>query len=279
MTSVIRSVARVCIPRTARNWLRSPGRTLRWLTSQRTVTYRFSEEWSLRTPKIAAELAFEPVRTDPAQQAEFREFVGVVRSFESPLLVDLGCHFGVFAFAAMHFGGPGVRVVAVDASGSACSMTRRIAKANGWTERLDLRHAAIGREEGVLEMIDGGALMAGYCIFPTDQPGKDRIHVAQTTVDRIVEGLGRPPDILKFDVESFEYEALEGAAETLRRHRPVLCIEMHNQWMRDRGVSPVTLLERLAGAGYRHITLDGRETGIAEATGPALVRIVVRKTS
>jgi FkbM family methyltransferase len=279
MAAVLKSVARALIPRGMRNWLRSPGRSLRWITSQRLVTYQFAEGWSFRAPKIAVDVAFESVRHDPAQQAEFREFVGVIRSFESPLMVDLGCHFGIFAFTALHFGGPGARVVAVDASKTACEMTARIASANGWEKQLDIRNAAIGREEGVLEMIDGGALMAGYCTYPTDQPAKDRIRVPQTTVDKIVAGLDRPPDILKFDVESFEYEALQGATETLRKHRPVLCIEMHNQFMRERGVDPLVLLSRLASAGYGRITLDGREIDAAQAAGPAITRIVVRKNA
>jgi hypothetical protein len=35
------------------------------------------------------------------------------------------------------------------------------------------------------------------------------------------------PDIIKIDVEGFEWEVLKGARPTLREHRPVLQIEVH----------------------------------------------------
>lgn len=46
-------------------------------------------------------------------------------------------------------------------------------------------------------------------------------------LDRIVEFFGLQPGFLKVDVEGFEQEVLEGAKETVVRHRPILLVEMH----------------------------------------------------
>ncbi len=277
MSSIVKSAARFLLPRSARNWLRTPARSVRWLMQRRMIDYSFSPEWTLRCPRIASELAYEMVRKDPPQAAEFREFLRVVKSFPAPLMLDVGCHFGVFAFAALHHGGAGARVVAVDAARTAIDMMTRIAAANDWASRLTLKHVAVGRSEGELEMVDGGPQFAGFFMFPTDQPAGDRIRVRQTTIDRIVAGMDRVPDIIKLDVESFEFEALEGAVETLSRHSPILCLELHNRWMRERGVSPSVLLSRLSNLGYRRLELEGRPVDAAEVELIDLVRVVIRK--
>lgn len=273
----MRAIARTLLSRSVRNWIRSPLHSFQWLAGQRMIRYRHSETWSLNCPKIAAESAFEPVRHDPEQVAEFQDFIRLVSSHRSPLILDIGCHFGVFSFAALHHGDEGTRIHAVDASLHAIRMVERIAKANGLEGRIALRHAAIGEEEGSLEMIDGGPQFAGYFMFPTDQPASDRIRVPQTTIDRIVDSLPRPPDILKLDIESFEYEAIQGAARTLSEASPAVSIELHNEWMRGRGKDPGELLRRFRGHGYDLLQMEGRTASPEAVLERKVARVILRK--
>lgn len=62
------------------------------------------------------------------------------------------------------------------------------------------------------------------------------------------------PDIIKIDIESYEYEALEGALDWLRQVRPRLFVELHWNMLIRRGKDPVALLRLLDSAGLAPIS-------------------------
>jgi hypothetical protein len=57
--------------------------------------------------------------------------------------------------------------------------------------------------------------------------------------------------LIKIDVEGFEMEVLKGAAETLRRFRPKLFVEMDDRNLQEQGSGAKELIAFLKGAGYR----------------------------
>lgn len=59
-------------------------------------------------------------------------------------------------------------------------------------------------------------------------------------------------DLLQLDLEGFELYALQGAAETLARCRPVLCIEI-NKSIGFMGFSEDDVRACITGAGYRFV--------------------------
>lgn len=63
------------------------------------------------------------------------------------------------------------------------------------------------------------------------------------------EGIGRL-DVLKIDVDGPELEVLEGAEQTIGRHRPTLCVEAHSRELCE------AVLSRLYEAGYRVRVVD-----------------------
>jgi FkbM family methyltransferase len=279
MADRLKSFARQWVPRRLRNALRAPGATAGlWWKQRREVTHSPRPGWTLRCPLAAVDGAFHLQHDDPEQAAEFDEFLGVIRPLRDPLFFDLGCHFGLFSFAVAHHCGPGARCVAVDPSGTACRMVERIRDRNGWTAQIEVRQAAAGDRLGELELVDAGAAAAGYFVPPQDQPAADRARVPMLTVDELARQAGRPPSVLKVDVESYEHEVLAGAAETLARHPVALCLELHNDFMRRRGVDPTALLQRLAALGYREFQCAGRPISPAAILARPLVRVVTRRS-
>jgi hypothetical protein len=71
--------------------------------------------------------------------------------------------------------------------------------------------------------------------------------------------LGVIPAFIKLDIESYEYEAIEGARDFLAQHRPELFIELHLNYLEERKLVPRTLVTTLADCGYRFFTYGGTE--------------------
>ena len=193
-------------PRPVRNWLRSPARSLTraWDEARYAVgrrpTLAVRPGWRLVCHPAARRAIERPQRGDPVQIAELDGFLATCRP--GMVLFDLGAHFGVFSFAALHFGGPGSRAVAVDPSAAAVRMLRVGARLNGVTDRLQVVHAAAGERPGWCDMLAVGVIADGYYITPErDRPPHDLVRVRSVTVDGLAEELGVRPTHLKIDGE------------------------------------------------------------------------------
>ena len=268
------------LPRRWRNQLKSPARTLRWWRKSRQPDQDYSPVGAgchFRCPPLAVEYAFQHQFNDPEQAVEFADFLELLRPLPAPLFFDLGAHFGLFSHVVLAKGGPSARAVAVDPSGTACSMIRHIAAINGWTDRLEVIQGAMGGTLGEVEMVDGGVMLAGYFMAAADQPAGDRVRVPRLTIDELVRRVGGRPDLIKIDIESFEQEVFDGAAATLTGASISLCLEVHNRYIRDAGKDPKVVLQKLSALGYTRWTMGTRTVSAEEILKPDLVRIVARR--
>lgn len=275
MNQSLTALARAVLPRRVRNALRAPGRSLAWMVNdlRPPLTLAVRPDFSLRCPRNAAEHAFHLQTADPEQAVEFDDFRRVLRRLPHVALVDIGCHFGIFCFAAAHDAGRTARTLAVDPSREADQMVRRIAELNGWTPQVSFIRAAAGDRDGELELVETGATGAGYLVQPHGHPPSERTRVPLLALDTLAERLGEAPTVVKIDVESFELEVLRGGPKTLAGARPVLFIELHNAMMRERGVDPAAVLDQLAAYGYDQLHVGGETFGRDALLGRDIVRV------
>jgi FkbM family methyltransferase len=278
MSALLRRIGQL-VPRSLRNHLKAPRQSYDWWRASRRPPVAFSPGfgWSFKSPELAVVSAFHLQIDDPPQAAEFVEFIALMQAYRDPLFFDIGCHFGIFSFAVVDRCGPGSRAIAIDPSGTACAMVKEIIRLNQWGDRIQVLQAAMGDKPGELEMVDGGVLCAGYFMLPADQPLRDRVKVRQATIDELAKEAGRPPDVVKIDVEGFEREVLWGGRETLGKHDIPLCLEVHSHYMRERKVEPVSVVEELERLGYRRFTCAGKPIDRKGILTGDIVRIVARK--
>ena len=91
--------------------------------------------------------------------------------------------------------------------------------------------------------------------------------VAQEQLPRI--------DFVKIDVDGYEIDVIEGAVETLRRHKPVMMMEFAPDNFSERGRSFTELLDALLALGYRARTVGGKPLRLE----PSLAARIPRKGS
>lgn len=117
---------------------------------------------------------------------------------------------------------------------------------------VELRRAALGAAAGSARLSrvpEPGANSGQWAI------ADDGAEVAVATVDRL--GLA-DLSLLKLDLEGYELPALQGAAETLRRCRPVVVIEEAG-WGRLHGFPDRAATAWLIGAGFRPVYWSGQD--------------------
>lgn len=253
----LRSIVRKCTPCTLRNWLRTPSRSLAYIWHRVLFVVRGSQtvqvrkDWNTRCHPAARE-HFEVFQTDPVQSSELDAFIS--HCPQGIRLLDVGAHYGFFAVAALHYGGPDAQVVCIEASPGAFKILRSTVELNRCLDRTEMLNVAMGAEDGMLPMLTTGPIAGDYFIVPTEERS-DTILVPQRTLSSVLKETGFVPTHMKLDIEGFEFEVIESGLEVLRKLHPVLFLELHGTALKARGRDPEKVIQMLRDAGYTHFSL------------------------
>ena len=277
-------LARAFLPRTARNWLRSPTTSAKWLWDGVKFSVGLKEtieirpQWSLTCHPAAFRCAYSAQQNDPEQVLEFDAFI----DYSTPGMVffDIGAHFGLFSLAALHYGGPNATAVAIDPSPMATSFINIQAKLNHVEDRLRVIQAAVSDKRGRQKMVAVGVLANGYYVAPVENyPSSEMSQTDSVTLDQIIDQLKLTPTHIKIDVEGFEEAVLRGGHLTLSRDpgRPLLFIELHNEIVRAQGRRPENTLALLREYGYDTFMPTGVSISEERILKEPLIRVIAKK--
>ncbi len=90
-----------------------------------------------------------------------------------------------------------------------------------------------------------------------DRDVPQKFQVTLTSIDHFCNEHNLKPGLLKIDVDGYEAKVVPGALETLRRHKPVVFLELHKKKFTQRfGVTRNEIVEPLFEMGYKAILLD-----------------------
>jgi len=70
-------------------------------------------------------------------------------------------------------------------------------------------------------------------------------------LDDFVKENNISPDLIKIDTEGAEFHILQGGAEYLKEHDPVICLEVHAKWLEKLGITTRQLVDLLDSFGYK----------------------------
>lgn len=163
---------------------------------------------------------------------------------------DLGAHYGLFAIGLARRVGPSGHVAAFEPLPANFARLRLHALRNDlpW---LRLFPFAVSDQPAKLAFVLPHSLESTTGHLPYDgetiTPSAPTLQVPAVRLDDLVAaGALEPPHFIKLDVEGHGHRALQGAAETLRRHRPLISAGLHS----DHELQG--LADLLRPLGYRH---------------------------
>ncbi len=220
-------------------------------------------------PRVVSE--GETIRVLPAHRyvAEGYE-AAVLRALRENLrpgaaAFDVGAHVGVITVLLARWVGAAGRVCAFEPAPETRRALLAHLELNGVADRVRVVASAISDATGTAQLYMVGSspentLSPGHHRLPTARA----IPVAVTTVDAFCEGEGIVPNLIKIDIEGFELHALRGAAATLKRHRPLVVVEVHPMNWPELGIDPQDAARLLADLGYRAVGLEEQVDPLAD---------------
>jgi FkbM family methyltransferase len=187
--------------------------------------------------------------------------------------LDVGAEFGLYTHVLADLVGQDGAVHAFEPQRSAHRILRAGVQAAG-TSWVVLHRTALGGTVGRATLavpqrrglpVHGRAYLTAGAqdVGPNREFAAHRGEAVEvSTVDAVVAALGLTAvRLVKADVEGAEGALLDGAGDTLSRHRPHLLLEIEDRHTRKYGVTASDLFDRLtAGLGYRaHVWSSGWE--------------------
>lgn len=134
------------------------------------------------------------------------------------ILLDCGANIGFFSRYAMEAGAS--QVVAFEPSPGNADCLRRNTEA--WAGRVTILEQGVWNREETLSFSTRNTHNPGGHHITE---GEGDLKIPVTTIDLAVERLRLPHvDYIKMDVEGAEARAIEGAAQTIRRFKPIMSI-------------------------------------------------------
>lgn len=162
------------------------------------------------------------------------------------VLFDVGANFGYYAITLAATLRSECRVYAFEPFPSSYERLLTNISLNGLTETISAHRLALSDQEGAASMsirIGGNSGSARL-----DSSGQS---IIRTTLDVfcITHRIDQL-DLLKIDVEGHEERVLRGAAQTIRKHRPLIFIELDPPLLSDAGSSVERVVSLLQAHGY-----------------------------
>lgn len=165
-------------------------------------------------------------------------------AYPGQVIYDVGANAGFYTLLASRLCGPSGRVVAFEPLPRNVALLREHVRLNR-ADNVTVLDVAVSDEPGIARFNTSLDSAQGRIA------GDGDLEVRATTLDAIVrDRIAPPPQLIKMDIEGGELSALQGAAEILRQHKPLILLATHGPEVHR------ACIALLRAAGYSLTALD-----------------------
>jgi len=185
---------------------------------------------------------------EPGMQKTLHAFLSRGATF-----IDLGANEGYFTVIAAKLCGACGRVVAIEPQERLLPVITENLRLNG-TEWARVLNVAVTDAQGMVTIhLAADTNTGGSGLHRSTKYPLPTQQVAARTLTQILdEEQMLHVDLMKIDIEGFEYEALLGSVELFRQHRVrALALELHPTILADRGKDVADITKMLADCNYK----------------------------
>ncbi|RZD46539.1 MAG: hypothetical protein CXT78_03985 [Thaumarchaeota archaeon] len=153
---------------------------------------------------------------------------------EGMICLDIGANLGYFAFLESSKVGKMGQVIGVEPAPSTFELFEKNIKLQKY-QNISSYNIAFSDKEGTVDFFISNSSNWSRIIGEKDPYHGDKgkiIKIKCNTIDNFIEELGlKKLDLIRVDLEGYEFEIFEGAQKTLSELKPMLQIEVHRDFM------------------------------------------------
>ncbi|GAB3923048.1 FkbM family methyltransferase [Larkinella terrae] len=123
-----------------------------------------------------------------------------------------------------------------------------------------LHNAAISDRAGQMRLYKHPFNTGDYRLY-NDGDFKEFVDVPTLRLDDVIT---EPVDMIKIDVQGFEYFALKGGEQILKQHKPLILTEFWPRGLTNSGITPKAYLDLLKDNGYQPRRVDEEQKKVVE---------------
>ena len=186
------------------------------------------------------------------------------------VVVDIGANVGYYTLlAAEKVGGHG-KVFAFEPEPSRYTLLEKNVRVNG-LKNVILAQKAVSNKTGTARLyLDPRHNPGDHRLFDSFD-GRESVAVETTSLDDFFKDKGPFIHVIKMDIQGAEMAALEGMANTIKRHHDLTLItEFWPDGMKAFGFSPTEFLSTLIGHGF-HLYIPNDQTQSLQEIEPEQV--------
>ena len=200
-----------------------------------------------------------------------REMQVIPKILKNPeTIIDIGANYGTYSFFLSKLY-PQAKIIAFEPSTSSYRILMKIKRAFGLSNVFPIKKGLGEKEEEKEIVMPMHYTIIAYVAEKGSKKGKgDNSESIQiTTLDSFVKrNKITNIDFIKCDVEGFELFVFKGARKTLRKHKPLVFVEIEERHTKKYKINPQEVLKFLKKIGYRAYSIKGDGIEKAEKIVP-----------